>query len=125
MRTQDPNQLCTDPSTAPLSGLEKHHKALRKWLNYPDGNTEYGATLYTTIAACYETQGNLAQAENFLIEGYKLCRNDNLTDKAADIAERLHLLLWSQIKTCPDNEFKAMAWRKLCDQLRRENYRKY
>src|SRR5580692_3924178 len=110
MRTYEPEaQVYTDSAATLMTGLEKYHKALRKWLNYPDGNTEYGATLYTTIAACYETQGNVAQAENYLIEGYKLCRNENLIGKAADIAERLHLLLWSQTKNCSANECKAMA----------------
>jgi hypothetical protein len=81
--------------------------------------------LYSKLAACYEAQGNIAQAEQHLIEAYKLLRNADLTNRAADLAERLYLLLWNQTVTGRGNEHKAQAWRNLCDQLRRQTYRNF
>ncbi len=97
-------------------------RALDKWLNQSSRDTIYGASLYTRLAASAETQGKVALAEGYLIDAYKLCRKAELTTKAADLAERLYILLFNKSATDGANERKALAWKKLAESLRSETF---
>jgi len=125
MRTYQPNSFSHQVSGAVTSPAcdEKHIQALNRWLSQPNGDTEYGASLYTRLAASAETQGATKLAEDHLIEAYKLCRNGDLISRAADVAERLYILLFNKGTANPMNERKAMAWKHLAESLRNDSFR--
>jgi len=125
MRTYQPTVIGIESGnvlTCAKSQDDETTRALDKWLDQSGRDTVYGASLYTRLAASAETQRKIVLAEGYLIEAYKLCRKAELTTKAADLAERLYILLFDKGAADETNERKALAWKRLAESLRSESF---